>query len=442
MYYQRKVALTTLGCKLNFSETSQIGRSLAEHGYERVSFSERADFYIINTCSVTENADKQTKSVVRSALKTNPAAKIVVIGCYAQLKPAEIAAIPGVSMVLGAKEKFNLAPHLEKLSDENTDALIFATPIEEVNSFMPAFSHGERTRSFLKIQDGCDYKCSFCTIPLARGASRSAPIVEIVKKAEEVAAAGIREVVIAGVNIGDYGKSTDGAERTEETFFDLIKELDKVQGIDRWRISSIEPNLLTDEIIEFVAGSNHFMPHFHIPLQSGSDKILKFMRRKYLTKLYAERVATIKKVMPHACIGVDVIVGFPGETEEAFLETYTFLQSIDIAYLHVFTYSERANTKAIDITPVVPVAERKKRNEMLRNLSEKKRNAFYLSQQGAIQNVLWESENDMQIMYGFTDNYVKVGKPYEEASINTLEQVEIGQTTGDFARIVPIAQLV
>ena len=394
MYYNRKVALTTLGCKLNFSETSQIGRSLADNGYVRVDFSERADYYIINTCSVTENADKQTKSIVRMALRTNPEAKIVVIGCYAQLKPTEIAAIPGVKMVLGAKEKFNLHEHLEKLSEQE-ETIILNSPIDEVNSFKSAFSFGERTRAFLKVQDGCDYKCSFCTIPLARGASRSTTIAEVLKTAREVAQTGVKEVVLTGVNIGDFGKTPDGNERTEETLFHLIQELEKIEGIERWRISSIEPNLLTEDIIRFVAKSKKFMPHFHIPLQSGSDRILKFMRRKYLTQLYRERIELIKSVMPHACIGVDVIVGFPGETDEEFLKTYEFVNSLDVSYLHVFTYSERANTRALDISPIVPQAERKKRNEMLRILSAKKRNAFYQQHIGNTQKVLWEAENDM-----------------------------------------------
>lgn len=433
MYYNRKVALTTLGCKLNYAETSQIGRTLIDNGYQKVDFSDRADYYVINTCSVTENADKQTKTIIKTALKTNPTAKIIIIGCYAQLKPEEIAQIPGVNLVLGAKEKFNLHQHLDML-DQETHTKVLASPIDEVSTFEPAYSVGERTRAFLKIQDGCDYMCSFCTIPLARGASRSAPITRILEKANEVAASGIKEVVIAGVNIGDYGKSENGSERTEQDFFSLIKELDKVKNIKRWRISSIEPNLLTDEIIEFVAGSRHFMPHFHIPLQSGSDRILKFMRRKYLTALYRSRIEKIKQVMPHACIGVDVIVGFPGETEELFMETYNFIHSLDISYLHVFTYSERANTKAADMGNEVPVAERKKRNEMLRILSEKKRNAFYQSQIETEQQVLWEAENDLGLMYGFTDNYVKVAKPYDESAINTLEQIRIGEVKGLYAK--------
>jgi threonylcarbamoyladenosine tRNA methylthiotransferase MtaB len=430
MNYSRKVALTTLGCKLNFSETSQIGRVLVDNGFAKVEFSEPADYYVINTCSVTENADKQTKAIVKTALKTNPQAKIVIIGCYAQLKPEEIASISGVSLVLGAKEKFNIHEHLAKL-EAVSGTLVFNSPIDDVNTFTSAYSVGERTRAFLKIQDGCDYMCSFCTIPLARGASRSTTIKNIVAKAKEVAANGIKEVVIAGVNIGDFGKTEDGNERTNETFFDLIKELEKVDGIERWRISSIEPNLLTDEIIDFVAQSGKFMPHFHIPLQSGSDKILKFMRRKYLTKLYKQRVEKIKSLMPHACIGVDVIVGFPGETEEHFLETYNFINSLDISYLHVFTYSERDNTRALEIANIVPVAERKKRNEMLRILSEKKRQAFYHTQIGQTRKVLWESENDMGLMYGFTDNYVKVAQPFLADSENEIEWVTLGKVSGN-----------
>lgn len=440
MYYNRKVALTTLGCKLNFSETSQIGRSLADNGYVRVDFSEHADYYVINTCSVTENADKQTKSIVRMALRTNPEAKVVVIGCYAQLKPAEIAAIPGVKMVLGAKEKFNLHEHLEKLSAEEK-TIILNSPIEEVNSFKSAFSFGERTRAFLKVQDGCDYKCSFCTIPLARGQSRSSSIEMVLKTAQEVASTGVKEVVLTGVNIGDFGKTPDGNERTEETLFHLIQELEKIEGIERWRISSIEPNLLTEDIIRFVAKSEKFMPHFHIPLQSGSDQILKFMRRKYLTKLYRERIELIKTVMPHACIGVDVIVGFPGETEEEFLKTYEFINSLDVSYLHVFTYSERANTKALGISPVVPQAERKKRNEMLRILSAKKRNEFYRKHIGNAQKVLWEAENDMGLMYGFTENYIKVAQAFDSEKTNSTEIVLLEKIEGDKVRAQKLTTL-
>ena len=421
MYYNRKIALTTLGCKLNFSETSAIGRTLTDNGYQKVDWSERADYYIINTCSVTENADKQTRQVVRAALRTNPEAKVVVIGCYAQLKPQEIASIPGVNMVLGANEKFKLHEYLDQL--ESAEApIILNGNIDDVAFYSDAYSHGERTRIFLKVQDGCDYMCSFCTIPLARGKSRSNSILKTVELARKAAATGVKEIVLTGVNIGDYGKTPDGNERTDENLFALIQELEKINEVERWRISSIEPNLLTNEIIEFVAKSKSFMPHFHIPLQSGSDRILKYMRRKYLTPLYRERVETIKRLMPHACIGVDVIVGFPGETEEEFRATYDFINSLDVSYLHVFTYSERANTKALNLSPIVPIAERKKRNEMLRILSEKKKRAFYEQNLNTERPILWEIEKDGDTMYGFTDNYIKVGTAYDESLVNTLQK--------------------
>jgi threonylcarbamoyladenosine tRNA methylthiotransferase MtaB len=429
MYYQRKIALTTLGCKLNYSETSAIGRALTDHGYQKVDFSERADYYVINTCSVTENADKQTRQVVKTALRTNPDAKVVVIGCYAQLKPDEITSIPGVNMVLGANEKFKLHEYLNQL--ESADApIILNGNIDEVAFYSDAYSHGERTRIFLKVQDGCDYKCSFCTIPLARGKSRSNSVAKTVELAIKAASNGVKEIVLTGVNIGDYGKTPDGLERTGEDFFALIKELERIEEVKRWRISSIEPNLLTNEIIEFVAKSNSFMPHFHIPLQSGSDRILKYMRRKYLTPLYRERVETIKRLMPHACIGVDVIVGFPGETEEEFQTTYDFIHSVDVSYLHVFTYSERANTKAINLSPIVPMAERKKRNEMLRILSEKKKRAFYESNLNTERSILWEIERDGDTMYGFTDNYIKVGTPYDESLVNTIQKATMSDIAG------------
>lgn len=425
MYYNRKIALTTLGCKLNYSETSAIGRTLTDNGYQKVEFSERADYYVINTCSVTENADKQTKQIVKTALRTNPEAKIIVIGCYAQLKPQEIAAIPGVSMVLGANEKFKLHEYLDKL-EESAEPIVLNGNIDDVAFYSDAYSNEiGRTRTFLKVQDGCDYMCSFCTIPLARGKSRSNSIAKTIELAKKVATTGVKEVVLTGVNIGDYGKTPDGNERTGEDFFGLIQELEKIENIERWRISSIEPNLLTDEIIEFVAKSDKFMPHFHIPLQSGSDRILKYMRRKYLTTLYRERVATIKRLMPHCCIGVDVIVGFPGETEEEFMATYEFISSLDVSYLHVFTYSERANTKALNLSPIVPVPERKKRNEMLRILSEKKKRAFYEQHLNTERKVLWEMENDEGTMYGFTDNYIKVGTRYDEALTKTSGLVSL-----------------
>lgn len=426
MYYNRKIALHTLGCKLNFSETSAIGRSLIENGYEKVDFSEPADYYIINTCSVTENADKETKQIVKSALKINPLAKIVVIGCYAQLKPEEIAGIRGVSLVLGANEKFKIHEYLERLEEQEIP-LVISGDINEVDFYTDAYSHGERTRSFLKVQDGCDYFCSFCTIPMARGKSRSTSVEQTMQAAKKVAAHGVKEIVLTGVNIGDFGKTANGNERTDESFLQLIQRLDDLEGVDRFRISSIEPNLLTNEIIDFVAGSKRFMPHFHVPLQSGSDKILKLMRRKYVTKLYRSRIEKIKSVMPHACIGVDVIVGFPGESEEQFLETYNFIHSLDVSYLHVFTYSERANTRALSITPVVPIPERKERNKKLRILSEKKKRAFYAQHVGTDRPVLFEAENDNGIRYGFTDNYIKIGIPYQEEEWNTIQTVSLNE---------------
>ena len=424
MYYNRKIALTTLGCKLNFSETSAIGRTLTDNGYQKVEFSDRADYYIINTCSVTENADKQTRQVVKTALRTNPEAKVVVIGCYAQLKPEEIASIPGVSMVLGANEKFKLHEYLDHL-DTAESTIVMNGDIDDVAFYSDAYSQGERTRTFLKVQDGCDYMCSFCTIPLARGKSRSNSIAKTVELAKKVATSGVKEIVLTGVNIGDFGKTPDGNKRTEEDLYGLIQELEKIDSVERWRISSIEPNLLTEDIISFVANSDKFMPHFHIPLQSGSDRILKYMRRKYLTKLYRERIETIKRLMPHACIGVDVIVGFPGETEEEFLATYDFINSLDVSYLHVFTYSERANTKALNLSPIVPMAERKKRNEMLRILSEKKKRAFYEQHLNSERKVLWEAENDEGKIYGFTDNYIKVVTSYDAALTNTIQTMSL-----------------
>ena len=433
MYYNRKIALHTLGCKLNFSETSAIGRSLIENGFQKVEFSDRADYYIINTCSVTENADKETKQVVKAALKTNPEAKIIIVGCYAQLKPEEISKIKGVNMVLGANEKFRIHEYIEQL-EEQTAPVVISGDINNVEFYADAYSQGERTRSFLKVQDGCDYFCSFCTIPLARGKSRSNSVVQTLEVAKKVAATGVKEIVLTGVNIGDYGKAVDGNERTGENFLSLIKELEKIAEVERFRISSIEPNLLTNEIIEFVAGSSKFMPHFHIPLQSGSDKILKLMRRKYLRKLYKERVEKIKAVMPHACIGVDVIVGFPGETHEQFLETYNFVNELDVSYLHVFTYSERANTRALNISPVVPVPERKERNKMLRILSEKKKRKFYFEHVNTKRKVLFEAENDNGIRYGFTDNYIKVGIPYEEDMWNTIQTIQLNEVS-DFGYV-------
>lgn len=433
MFYNRKVALHTLGCKLNFSETSTIARVLVEQGYQKVDFSATADYYIINTCSVTENADKETRQVVKMALRTNPEAKVIVVGCYAQLKPEEISKIKGVNLVLGANEKFKIHEYLEQL-EEQPQTLIVNGDINEVNFYEPAFSQGERTRSFLKVQDGCDYFCSFCTIPMARGKSRSSSVERTVEVAQKVTTTGVKEIVLTGVNLGDFGKTPDGDSRTTENFFQLLQKLDEEVEVERFRISSIEPNLLTNEIIEFVAQSKRVMPHFHIPLQSGSDKILKLMRRKYLRKLYQERVEKIKEVMPHACIGVDVIVGFPGETEEQFLETYNFINSLDVSYLHVFTYSERANTRALNITPVVPLAVRKERNKMLRILSEKKKRKFYAEHVNTERKVLFEAENDNGIRYGFTDNYIKVGIPYAEEMWNTIQTISLREVS-DFGYV-------
>lgn len=428
MYYNRKVAYYTLGCKLNFSETSAIARTLTNNGYEKVDFEEVADYYIINTCSVTENADKKCKALVRQIKSRTADAKIAIIGCYAQLKPEEIASIKGVDLVLGANEKFNLHEHLEKLENHD-EPLVLASEIKQVDFYSEAYSQAERTRTFLKVQDGCDYFCSFCTIPLARGKSRSNSISKTVELAKKVAETGVKEVVLTGVNIGDFGKTPDGKSRTEENFFGLIQELEKIDAIKRWRISSIEPNLLNNDIIKFVAKSESFVPHFHIPLQSGSDNLLKLMRRKYLTKLYADRVATIKKLMPHCCIGVDVIVGFPGETDEEFDKTMQFLKDLDISYLHVFTYSERANTKALAIEPVVPMEVRRERSKMLRSLSEKKKRHFYSQYVGTDRDVLFEAEEEDGLMYGFTDNYIKVAIPYNESYINTIQRVYLAELT-------------
>ncbi|MFB9120941.1 tRNA (N(6)-L-threonylcarbamoyladenosine(37)-C(2))-methylthiotransferase MtaB [Bergeyella porcorum] len=427
----KTAAYHTLGCKLNFAETSTIARNLTEAGYEKVSFDERADVYVINTCSVTEAADKECKYHVKRAMKANPEGLVVVVGCYAQLKPEEISNIEGVDLVLGAKEKFNILSYLEDLEKSNAQGQVHSCEIEEADFFIGSYSIGDRTRAFLKVQDGCDYKCTYCTIPLARGISRSDTIANIVRNAREIAEKDIKEIVLTGVNIGDYGKGEFGNKKHEHTFLDLITELDKVEGIERIRISSIEPNLLKDESIELVSKSKSFVPHFHIPLQSGSDDLLKKMKRRYLTKLYSDRVAKIREVMPDAAIGVDVIVGFPGETEERFLETYHFIQSLPIAYLHVFTYSERENTEAAAMDGEVPVSERKKRNKMLRILSEKKKMAFYESQIGNTLPVLWEHENKEGYMYGFTENYVRVKKPFDASFINTIEKVKLQKLDND-----------
>ncbi|GGG47607.1 tRNA (N(6)-L-threonylcarbamoyladenosine(37)-C(2))-methylthiotransferase MtaB [Croceivirga lutea] len=432
---QRNVAFYTLGCKLNFSETSTIARSFENDGFNRVDFSEYADIYVINTCSVTENADKRFKTIVKQAQKVNPEAFVIAIGCYAQLKPEELAAVDGVDLVLGATEKFKITDYLNDLLSQTEKskglAEIHSCEIEDADFYVGSYAIGDRTRAFLKVQDGCDYKCTYCTIPLARGISRSDSLQNVLKNASEIAAQDIKEIVLTGVNIGDYGKGEFGNKKHEHTFLDLVKALDNVEGIHRLRISSIEPNLLKNETINFVAQSSSFVPHFHIPLQSGSDKILKLMRRRYLTNLYVDRVRQIKEVLPYACIGVDVIVGFPGETDEDFLETYHFLNELDISYLHVFTYSERANTIAAEMEAVVPKNIRSKRSKMLRGLSTKKRRAFYESQLGTIRTVLFEGENKEGYIHGFTENYVKVKAPWNPDLVNTLHKVELTQIAED-----------
>jgi threonylcarbamoyladenosine tRNA methylthiotransferase MtaB len=409
-----------LGCKLNFSETSSIGRIFKDAGYETTPFNSAADVYVINTCSVTDHADRKCRKVVKEALKHSPNAYITIVGCYAQLKPKEISEIPGVDMVLGAAEKFNIIEHINDLT-KNEKAIVHNAPIDETNQFVSAFSIGDRTRTFLKVQDGCDYSCTFCTIPLARGASRSGKIEDIVRQAEEIAASGVKEIVLTGVNIGDYG-IRDG--KRQDRFVDLVKALDEVEGIDRIRISSIEPNLLTNEIIEFVAQSKRFVPHFHMPLQSGNNKVLAQMRRRYKRELYWERVAKIKSLMPNCCIGVDVIVGFPGETREDFIDTYNFLNEMDISYLHVFTYSERENTIAAQMEGAVPGAQRSDRSKMLHILSEKKRRAFYESQLGNIDEVLFEGDIKDGYMHGFSKNYVKVRTAYDPLLVNEVVPVK------------------
>ena len=427
----KTAAFHTLGCKLNFAETSTIARQLTDAGYEKVSFEDKANVYVINTCSVTENADRECKLHVKRAMKANPEGLVVIVGCYAQLKPEEISAIEGVDLVLGAKEKFNILSYLDDLQKSENQGLIHSCEIGETDFFIGSYSIGDRTRAFLKVQDGCDYKCTYCTIPLARGISRSDTIDNVVKNAKEIAARDIKEIVLTGVNIGDYGKGEFGNKKHEHTFLDLISELDQVEGIERIRISSIEPNLLKDESIELVSKSRSFVPHFHIPLQSGSDDLLKKMKRRYLTSLYRNRVSKIREVMPDACIGVDVIVGFPGETEEKFMETYQFLNELPISYLHVFTYSERENTEAAEMEGVVPIPERKKRNKMLRILSEKKKMAFYQTQLGKTLPVLWEHENKNGLMFGFTENYVRVQKPFDENSINQIEVLKLNKIEND-----------
>ncbi|MBT8289344.1 MAG: tRNA (N(6)-L-threonylcarbamoyladenosine(37)-C(2))-methylthiotransferase MtaB [Muriicola sp.] len=421
---KKKVAFYTLGCKLNYSETSTIARSFTNSGYENVDFEQWADIYVINTCSVTENADKRFKTIVKKAQKSNPEAFLIAIGCYAQLKPEELAAVDGVDLVLGATEKFKITDYLNDLS-KNDHGEVHSCEIQEADFYVGSYSLGDRTRAFLKVQDGCDYKCTYCTIPLARGISRSDTLNNVLDNAREISAQGIKEIVLTGVNIGDYGKGEFGNKKHEHTFLELVQALDKVEGVERLRISSIEPNLLRDETIRFVAKSNSFVPHFHIPLQSGSNEILKRMRRRYMRELYSDRVSSIKKFMPHACIGVDVIVGFPGETEEQFLETYKFLNELEISYLHVFTYSERANTEAAQMPDPVPPRIRQKRSKMLRGLSVKKRRAFYESQLGSIRTVLFEGENKEGYIHGFTENYVKVRMPWDPGLCNTLHEVEL-----------------
>lgn len=427
---QKTVAFHTLGCKLNFSETSTIARNLLDNGYQRVEFNQPSDVYVINTCSVTANADKECRTIVKNAMKANPNGFVVVVGCYAQLKPQEIAEMEGVDLVLGATEKFNIVEYLDDLNKQE-DTIIHSCEIEDADFYVGSYSIGDRTRAFLKVQDGCDYKCTYCTIPLARGISRSDTMENVIKNAREIAEKGIKEIVLTGVNIGDYGKGEFGNKKHEHTFLELVQELDKVENIERIRISSIEPNLLRNEIIEFVSNSDRFVPHFHIPLQSGSDVILKKMKRRYLTKLYQDRIGKIREVMPNACIGVDVIVGFPGETDELFLETYNFLNSLPISYLHVFTYSERDNTEAIEFDGVVPHHVRKERNKMLRILSEKKRLAFYQTQLGSTHKVLWESDQKNGKIHGFTENYVKVETEFSEELINQTEIVDLVMISPD-----------
>jgi threonylcarbamoyladenosine tRNA methylthiotransferase MtaB len=427
---KKKVAFYTLGCKLNFSETSTIARNFQDEGFERVDFEEVADIYVINTCSVTENADKQFKQVVKKAMKLNDKAFVAAVGCYAQLKPEELADVNGVDLVLGATEKFKITDYINDLS-KNDMGEIHSCEISEANFYVGSYSLGDRTRAFLKVQDGCDYKCTYCTIPLARGISRSDTLENVLQNAKDISAQNIKEIVLTGVNIGDYGKGEFGNKKHEHTFYELVQKLDKVEGIERLRISSIEPNLLKNETIEFVSKSRTFVPHFHIPLQSGSNQILKLMKRRYLREIYTERVNKIREVMPHACIGVDVIVGFPGETDAHFLETYHFLNDMDISYLHVFTYSERENTEAALLEHAVTANVRSKRSKMLRALSVKKRRAFYESQIGTCRTVLFESENKEGYMHGFTENYVKIKTPWNPELVNTLHEITLTKIDKD-----------
>jgi threonylcarbamoyladenosine tRNA methylthiotransferase MtaB len=427
---QKKVAFYTLGCKLNYSETSTIARDFQHEGFERVDFTKRADVYVINTCTVTENADKRFKSIVRNALKQNKDAFLIAIGCYAQLKPESLAAVDGVDLVLGATEKFKVTDYLNDLT-KNEMGEVHSCEIEEANFYVGSYSLGDRTRAFLKVQDGCDYKCTYCTIPLARGISRSDTLSNVLKNAQEIAEQDIKEIVLTGVNIGDYGKGEFGNKVHEHTFLDMVMALDQVKGVHRIRISSIEPNLLSNEIIDFVSTSRAFVPHFHIPLQTGNDELLKLMKRRYLTETYTNRVEKIKNIMPNACIGVDVIVGFPGETDEQFLETYNYLSNLDISYLHVFTYSERPNTEAAEMNSTVPSQIRKKRSKMLRGLSAKKRRKFYESQIGNTLTVLFEGDNKDGFIHGFTENYVKVKAAWNPSLVNTIHQIELTQIAED-----------
>lgn len=432
----QRVAFHTLGCKLNFSESSTIARKFEESGYQVVPFEQEADVYVVNTCSVTDHADRKTKRVVKDAKKVNPNSKVAIIGCYAQLKPNEIIEIPGVDMVLGAQEKFNLVEHISSFTEDHP--CVVNSHIKDTKEFNSSYSLGERTRTFLKVQDGCNYFCSFCTIPLARGRSRSDTIENLVNSANEIASKGIKEIVLTGVNIGDFGQPND------ESFLELITELDKINGIERFRISSIEPNLLSNDIIDFVAKSSKFVPHFHIPLQSGSDTILKAMRRRYERKLYRNRIARIKELMPECCIGVDVIVGFPGETEERFLETYHFLQELDVSYLHVFSYSERPNTTAVRLGDVVPNKVRTERRKMLQILSEKKKRHFYQQHLGTVRPVLFEGKEDNGLLLGHTDNYLQVAVPKASVSENALHDIflhEIDEKTIVKGRIqIPVVE--
>ena len=430
MNQNHTVALTTLGCKLNFSETSTISRQFKNVGYSIVRFDQFSDIYVINTCSVTENADKQFKSYVSKALKINQDAFIIAIGCYAQLKPEELANVNGVDLVLGSKEKFKILDYLNDFK-KNQSSKIHSCEISETNFYRSSFSIGDRTRSFLKVQDGCDYKCTYCTIPLARGISRSDKLDNILRAAKEISDSGIKEIVLTGVNIGDYGKGEFGNKNHKNTFLDLVTALDKVDGISRVRISSIEPNLLSNDIINFVSNSKKFVPHFHIPMQSGSDTILKLMKRRYLSKLYRDRINHVKQVMPNACIGADVIVGFPGESEEEFMETYNFIKSLDLSYLHVFTYSERDNTEAIGLNNVVPSNIRSKRSKLLRALSVQLKRKFYMSQLGTIKNVLFEPENRNGFIYGFSNNYVRIKTPWRSSIKDKIIPFELQNISDD-----------